>query len=128
MKQVCKTSKNTKNVCIFVKFLHGTMRDTLLPLLTTFQTDFRIRICNLIGCQEEGKLVQPMRLQIRNTNLQSHWLSGRRQTCTANEIANSYSWVVKSGKSVSRIVPCKNLTNIQTFFVFLLVLQTCFTS
>ena len=58
MKQVCTTSKNTKNVCIFVKFLHGTMRDTLLPLLTTFQTGFRIRICNLIGCQEEGKLVQ----------------------------------------------------------------------
>ena len=57
MKQVCKTSKNTKNVCIFVEFLHGTMRDTLLPLLTTFQTDFKIRICNLIGCQETVKLV-----------------------------------------------------------------------
>ena len=37
-------------ICIFVKFLHGTMRDSLLALLTTLQTDFRIRICNLIGC------------------------------------------------------------------------------
>ena len=26
--------------------------------------------------------------------------------------------VVKSGKSESRIVPCKNLANLQTFFVF----------
>ena len=29
--------------------------------------------------------------RFQNTNLQSHWLSGRSQTCTANEIANSYS-------------------------------------
>ena len=33
-------------------------------------------------------------------------------------ILKSVRNVVESGKSESRIVPCKNLTNIQTFFVF----------
>ena len=32
--------------------------------------------------------VVPNRFQ--NTNLQSHWLSGISQNCTANELANSY--------------------------------------
>ena len=44
--------KNTKNFCKCVKFLHGTMLDPLLALSTTYGTVFKIRICNLIGCQE----------------------------------------------------------------------------
>ena len=51
--------------CKFVKFWHGTMQDSLLALSTTFQRGFKIRICNLVGCQETDFL-------------------------TANEIANSY--------------------------------------
>ena len=33
------------------------MQYSLLPLFTMFQTDFKTRTCNLIGCQEAVKLV-----------------------------------------------------------------------
>ena len=46
-----ENEKNTKKVCKFAKFLQGTMRGSLLPLFTTFQTDFKTRTCNLIGIQ-----------------------------------------------------------------------------
>ena len=34
------------------------MWDSLLPLFTTFQANFKTRICNLIGCQKTVKLQQ----------------------------------------------------------------------
>ena len=70
------------------------MRDSLLPLFRTFQTgEFAIS------------------LAVKN-----------RMFPTTNEIANCNLKfarnAVKSGKSESRIVPCKNLTNLQKCFVF----------
>ena len=70
------------------------MRDSLLPLFRTFQTgEFAIS------------------LAVKN-----------QMFPTTNEIANCILKfarnAVKSGKSESRIVPCKNLTNLQKFFVF----------
>ena len=34
------------------------MWDSLLPLFTTFQAKFRLRLCNAIGCQKTVKLQQ----------------------------------------------------------------------
>ena len=62
-------------------------------LFRTFQTGFKKRICNLIGCRRTSDFRQPMRLQICLF-----------ETC--------------SEKRESCIVPCKNLTNLQKFFVF----------
>ena len=53
--------KNTKNFCKFVKYLHGTIRDSLLALFRKFQTG---EFANLIGCRKSDVLRQRMRLQI----------------------------------------------------------------
>ena len=70
--------------------------------------------CGICACRFSERFKQ--------ANLQSHWLSKiacfrqpiRLQICILKFARNA----VKSGKSESRIVPCKNLTNLQKFFVF----------
>ena len=54
-----------KNVCKFVQFLHGTMQNLLLALSKTFQTGFKIRICN----QETVKLTyREKKLKVNRKN------------------------------------------------------------
>ena len=81
--------------------------------------------CGIRSCRFSQRLKQISKHELAIS------LAVRKQICIPIRlqvrVLKSVLNVVKSGKSESRIVPCKNLINLQTFLVVFFVLQICFT-